>query len=136
MTALYSYTRSTEWSPELAQRVETTLTPRHAAGLDVAFEEDEIGTRVGLEIFYTGRQRLDDDPYRAASAPYTTCGLLAEQNIGSATLFVNAEDLTNVRQTRFDPLLLPGQDATGRWTTPQWAPLEGRMLNVGIRAHF
>jgi outer membrane receptor for ferrienterochelin and colicins len=136
VTALYSYTRSTEWSPELARRVETSLTPRHASGLDIAFEEDDIGTRVGLEIFYTGRQRLDDDPYRAFSVPYTTFGLLVEQSVGSATLFVNAEDLPNMRQTRFDPLLLPRQDPTGRWTTPEWAPLEGRMLNAGVRVHF
>jgi iron complex outermembrane receptor protein len=136
VTALYSYTRSTEWSPERARRVETPLTPRHSAGLDVAFEEDEIGTRVGLEIFYTGRQSLDDDPYRTSSIPYTTFGLLVEQRIGSATLFVNGENLTGVRQTRFDPLLLPSQDATGRWTTPEWAPLEGRMVNAGVRAHF
>lgn len=136
VTALYSYTRSTEWSPELARRVETALTPRHAAGLDIAFEEDDIGTRVGLEIFYTGRQRLDDDPYRSVSVPCTTLGLLLEQKVGSAALFLNAEDLTNVRQTRFDPLLLPSQDPTGRWTTPEWAPLEGRMLNAGVRVHF
>ena len=136
VTALYTYTRSTEWSPELGRRVETALTPRHAAGMDIAFEEDEIGTRVGLEIFYTGRQRVDDDPYRAVSAPYTTFGLLVEQRVGSATLFANGENLTNVRQTRFDPLLLPAQDPTGRWTTPEWAPLEGRMLNAGVRVHF
>jgi iron complex outermembrane receptor protein len=136
VTALYSYTRSTEWSPERGRRVETTLTPRHAAGLDVAFEEDDIGTRVGLEIFYTGRQALDDDPYRACSIPYTTIGLLLQQKIGSATIFLNGENLTGVRQTRFDPLLLPAQDPTGRWTTPEWAPLEGRMLNGGVRVHF
>lgn len=136
VTALYSYTRSTEWSPDRARRVETTLTPRHSAGLDVAFEEDEAGTRVGLEIFYTGRQALDDDPYRTSSVPYTTVGLLVEQRIGSATVFVNGENLTNVRQTRFDPLLLPSQDPTGRWTTPEWAPLEGRTVNAGIRIHF
>ncbi|HEY6090168.1 MAG TPA: TonB-dependent receptor [Gemmatimonadaceae bacterium] len=136
VTALYSYTRSTEWSSELTRRTETTLTPRHAAGVDIAFEEDEIGSRAGLEIFYTGRQRLDDDPYRAVSVPYTTLGILVEQRIGSATLFINGEDLTNVRQTRFDPLLLPAQDPTGRWTTSEWAPLEGRMVNAGVRIHL
>jgi len=136
VTALYSYTRSTEWSPDKARRVETALTPRHTAGLDVAFEEDEMGTRVGLEMFYTGRQALDDDPYRTASVPYTMFGLLVEQRVGSATVFLNAENLTGVRQTRFDPLLLPSQDPTGRWTTPEWAPLEGRTMNAGVRVHF
>ena len=136
VTALYSYTRSTEWAPDKARRLETPLTPHHAAGLDVAFEEDEMGTRAGLEIFYTGRQRLDDDPYRTSTLPYTTVGLLIEQRVGSATIFVNGENLTGVRQTRFDPLLLQSQDPTGRWTTPQWAPLEGRMLNAGVRVRF
>jgi iron complex outermembrane receptor protein len=136
VTALYSYTRSTEWSSDKARRVETTLTPRHAAGLDVAFEEDDMGTRVGLEIFYTGRQSLDNDPYRNSSPPYTALGLLVEQKVGSSTIFVNGENLTGVRQTRFDPLLLPSQDATGRWTTPEWAPLEGRMVNAGVRVRF
>ncbi len=135
-TALYSYTRSTEWSPERARRIETALTPRHTAGLDIAFDEDEIGTRVGLEIFYTGRQAINDDPYRSSGIPYTTIGLLIEKRVGSATAFLNGENLTGVRQTRYDPLLLPFQDPTGRWTTPVWAPLEGRMLNAGVRAHF
>ncbi len=136
VTALYSYTRSTEWSPDKGRRVETSLTPRHAAGLDVAFEEDEIGTRVGLEIFYTGRQALNDNPYRAVSDAYATVGLLVEQRVGSATIFLNGENLTGVRQTRFDPLLLPSPDATGRWTTPEWAPLEGLTINAGVRVHF
>lgn len=136
VTALYSYTRATEWSPDRARRVDTPLTPRHAAGLDLAYEEDESGTRVGLEVFYTGRQALQDDPYRTTSVPYTTVGLLVEQRVGRATLFVNAEDLTNVRQTQFDPLLLPRRSASGRWTTDQWAPLEGRMVNAGLRLQF
>ncbi len=136
ITALYSYTRATEWSPDKGRRIDTPLTPRHAAGLDVAFEEDESGTRVGVEVFYTGRQALEDDPYRTVSAPYTTVGVLAEQQVGRATLFVNAEDLTNVRQTRFDPLLLSQRSASGRWTTDQWAPLEGRMVNAGVRLRF
>jgi iron complex outermembrane receptor protein len=95
-----------------------------------------MGTRVGLEIFYTGRQSLDNDPYRNSSPPYTALGLLVEQKVGSSTIFVNGENLTGVRQTRFDPLLLPSQDATGRWTTPEWAPLEGRMVNAGVRVRF
>lgn len=136
ITALYTYTQSTEWSPELRRRVATALTPRHAAGLDVAFEEDETGTRVGLEVFYTGRQQLDENPYRTESIPYTTFGVLIEQEVGLASLFVNAENLTNFRQTHFNPLLLRAQDATGRWTTPAWAPLEGRTLNAGVRVHF
>jgi iron complex outermembrane receptor protein len=136
VTALYSYTRSTEWSPDKGRRIDAPLTPRHAAGVDVAFEEDESGTRVGLEVFYTGRQPVEDNPYRTMGRPYATVGLLGEQRIGPATVFVNAENLTNVRQTRFDPLLLPRRSVAGRWTTDAWAPLEGRTLNAGARFRF
>lgn len=136
ITALYSYTRSKEWSAVEERLIEAELTPRHSAGLDVAFEEDESGTRVGLEVFYTGRQALDDNPYRTESVPYTTMGVLLEQKIGPASVFVNGENLAGVRQTRFDPLLLPMRTSTGRWTTSQWSPLEGRTVNAGVRLRF
>lgn len=133
VTALYTYTRSGEWSAERAMRVESPLTPRHTGGVDIAFEEDEIGTRVGVEAFYTGRQALHDDPYRSFSVPYTTIGILFQQRIGSGTIFLNAENLSAVRQTKYERYLLPAPDPTGRFTVPQWAPLEGRTFNGGIR---
>ena len=136
ITALYGYTRSREWSPDKARIVEAALTPGHSAGLDFAIDADETGTRGGLEVFYTGRQSLDDNPYRKLSAPYTTVGILLEQKIGRSSIYINGENLTGVRQTHFDSLLLPRQSSTGKWTTPQWAPLEGRMLNAGIRMSY
>jgi len=51
-------------------------------------------------------------------------------------VFLNAENLTGARQTRFDPLLLPAQAPDGRWTTDAWAPLEGRVINAGVRLEF
>jgi len=41
-----------------------------------------------------------------------------------------------VRQTRYDPLLLPTPGEGGRWTTDQWAPLEGRLVSLGVRIGF
>jgi outer membrane receptor for ferrienterochelin and colicins len=136
ITALYGFTQSREWSPEKNRVVDAELTPRHSAGLDFAIDSDESGTRAGLEIFYTGRQSLEDDPYRKVSVPYTTVGILVEQKIAHVSIFVNGENLTGVRQTRFDPLLLPGRSATGNWITSEWAPLEGRMINAGLRVSF
>jgi iron complex outermembrane receptor protein len=133
ITALYGYTRSREWSPDKGQMTDAALTPRHSAGLDFALDADETGTRAGIEIFYTGRQALEDDPYRTTSLPYTTIGILVEQKFGHVSAFLNGENLTGVRQTKFDPLLLPRQSGTGKWTTPEWAPLEGRIFNAGFR---
>jgi len=51
-------------------------------------------------------------------------------------LFVNAENLFDVRQTRDEPLLLPARRPDGRWTVDAWAPLDGRVVNGGIRVVF
>jgi outer membrane receptor protein involved in Fe transport len=62
--------------------------------------------------------------------------LLAERKFNRFKVFLNAENLTGVRQTSHDPLVLPSQAIDGRWTVDAWAPLDGRTFNVGIRATF
>ena len=63
-------------------------------------------------------------------------GLLAEKHFGPVRLFVNGENLTGVRQTRWDPLLRPTQAPDGRWTVDAWSPLDGRNINGGVRIGF
>jgi iron complex outermembrane receptor protein len=132
LTATYTYARSTESDPITGTRRAVPLTPSHALGV-VAAWESEGRTRIGAELYYTGRQELDDNPYRAASRPYVVAGGLIEHRIGRLRVFVNLENLTNVRQTAFDPLVLPARASDGRWTTDAWAPLEGRVINGGVR---
>ena len=134
--AAYAYLDATESPPGGGPRREVPRTPRHSAGLDVAWEEEESGTRIGFEVFYVGRQSLADDPYRAASAPYATLGILATRRIGPARMFINAENLTDVRHTRYEPLLLPAPGPGGRVTVDPWAPLAGRVVNAGVRFGF
>jgi iron complex outermembrane receptor protein len=132
-TANYAYVRSREG--EDASRRDTALTPRHSAGL-VGMWEAEDAARVGVEVYYTGRQRLEVNPYRDQSLPYVIVGVLAERRFGRARLFVNAENVTGVRQTRWDSLLRPSPGPDGRWTVDAWAPLDGRVFNGGVRFDF
>ena len=132
VTATYTYTRSTEPDPESGTRRAVPLTPRHAAGLVGMWEAEGEG-RVGVEVYHTGRQALDDNPYRETSRPYVILGFLVERRFGRARVFLNAENLLDARQTRFDPLLLPARTPEGRWTTDAWAPLDGRTFNAGVR---
>ena len=132
-TANYTYVRSREGNDDTLQDAE--LTPRHSAGLVGMWEAEDVG-RVGLEVYYTGRQRLEVNPYRDESRPYVIVGLLAERRVGRARLFVNAENVTGVRQTRWDSLLRPSQGPDGRWTVDAWAPLDGRVFNGGVRFDF
>ncbi len=131
----YTYVHSTEADPLGAGRREVPLTPRHAGEIAWIWEKESRG-RAGLELSFTGRQGLEHDPYREASPSYIELNALAELRLGETRLFVNAVDLTNVRQTRFDPLVLPARAPDGRWTTDVWAPLEGRVFNAGVRLEF
>jgi iron complex outermembrane receptor protein len=116
-------------------RAEVTLTPAHTSGIVFVWERDEIA-RVGIETYYTGRQRLSDDPYRQESVPYWYFGAMASRRIGPVQLFVNVENLADRRQTRYAPLVRPDRRYDGRWTVDAWAPLEGRVLNAGLRVWF
>jgi iron complex outermembrane receptor protein len=135
VTFTHTFIYSTERDPNESRRLEVPLTPRHTAGFVAMWEKEGKG-RVGIEIFYTGKQRLDDNPFRERSIPYFVFGALAERRFGPVRLFVNAENIGNTRQTRHDPLLRPARHTDGRWTVDAWAPLEGRVVNGGVRWGF
>jgi iron complex outermembrane receptor protein len=133
VTTNYTYVQSREGAA--AAREDAELTPRHSAGLVGMLESEEKG-RLGMEVYYTGRQRLEVNPYRDESEPYVIVGFLAERRFGRARLFINAENVTNTRQTRWDPLVRPSQGVDGRWTVDAWATLDGRVFNGGVRFDF
>lgn len=133
LTASYTYVRAREQVGGVLEDV--PLTPRHSAGLVGMWEREDVG-RIGVEWYYTGVQRLEHNPYRAASESYMVVGLLAEKQFGRVRLFVNGENLTGVRQTKWDPLLRPDRAPDGRWTVDAWAPLDGRTVNGGVRLMF
>ena len=134
VTSTYTYVRTSELEP--AGRLEVPLTPRHNFGV-VGMWEKEGTSRVGLECYYTGQQRLEYNPYRDVSRPYVLVGIMGEHKVAAhVKLFLNLENLTNVRQTKWDPLLLRTRESDGRWTVDAWAPLDGRVLNGGARFFF
>ena len=63
-------------------------------------------------------------------------GGLVERRIGRVRLFLNVENLADVRQTKDAPLVLPQRRPDGRWTVDAWAPLDGRTWNGGMRVAF
>jgi iron complex outermembrane receptor protein len=117
LTALvtHAWTRSTERDPDGARRRDVPLTPSHAASLNVMWEVEGRG-RLGIETYYVGA--------------------LVERTVGRARLFLNSENLLDVRQTKEHPLVLPARAPDGRWTVDAWAPLDGRVINGGVRVSF
>ncbi len=132
--ATHMFLWSTEPEVDGHGRREVPLNPRHSATFDLL---RQVGpARIGFEVFYTGRQALDDNPFRERGFPHVLYGGLIDWAVGSSRVFVNVENLGDVRQTKEHPLVRPVRDATGRWTVDAWAPLDGRTLNGGIRIGF
>ncbi len=131
----HMYLWSTESHPQAPNlRREVPLNPRHAGSLDIL---GELGPfRIGIEVFATGRQSLEENPYRQTGRPYVLFGALVDWGFGRTRVFLNAENLGDVRQTRDDPLTRPSRAVDGRWTVDAWGPLEGRTVNAGIRVRF
>jgi outer membrane receptor for ferrienterochelin and colicins len=133
LTGTYTYVRSREY--ERGAVADVPLTPRHSAGMVGMWEKEDAG-RVGVELYYTGAQSLEANPYADRSEGYVILGVLGERQFGRMSVFVNGENLTGVRQTRWHPLERPSRGVDGRMTVDAWAPLEGRNINGGVRVRF
>ncbi|MDZ7869570.1 MAG: TonB-dependent receptor [Rheinheimera sp.] len=81
LTASYLYLDATEQADDTeirtSQRREIALTPKHSAGF-VAMWEQHGNFRAGFEAYYTGKQRLNDNPFTDYSKPYWHLGLMGE----------------------------------------------------------
>ncbi|PSJ42320.1 TonB-dependent receptor plug domain-containing protein [Allosphingosinicella deserti] len=135
VTGSYVYIDAREPDPSGTGRRAVPRTPRHSAGVVAMWEKHGTG-RIGVEAYYTGRQQLDDNPYRSRSRPYVELGLLGEIALGRASLFLNLENILGVRQTKYDPILRRRRAADGRWTVDAWGPTDGFVANGGVRLRF
>lgn len=135
VTGSYMYVDASEPNTNGIGRSAVPLTPKHSLGLVAMLEDDDKG-RLGLEFYYTGRQTLDDDPYRTHSRPYLDIGIMGEVVIGKARVFLNAENILDKRLSRYSPTLRPSRAPDGSWTVDAWAPMDGFVLNGGVRFRF
>lgn len=107
-----------------------TLTPRSRVNSALVFEEHE-NFKAGVEFYYQGRQTLDD---RSRARSTAEVGLFGEKTFGRFSIFINAENLTDVRQSRYGQVVFPPHQ------TPTFAELythtEGRIFNGGVKIRF
>lgn len=135
LTASYLYLDATELALDGTQRREIALTPKHSAGF-VAMWEQHGNFRAGFEAYYTGVQRLNDNPFADYSTPYWHLGLMGEITVGNFSWFINLENLLDVKQTDKQPMILPSQAPSGQWTTDLWSRNDGFIVNAGVRVKF
>jgi iron complex outermembrane receptor protein len=123
-----------DFSYDTTLRRAVPLNPRHAVSLDAAYER-ENDRIIGLEAHFIGRQMLADTAMRV-SQPYVTLDARFEKHIGPAILFMRGKNLTGVRQSQYMPVLRRASGSAGQWTNDVWAPLDGPVLNAGLRLKY
>lgn len=103
------------------------LTARHRLN-NVLMYEIEEKWKLGLEAYYFSKQQLNDGSF---GQPYWITGFMAEKLWERLSLFINFENFTNTRQTRFGPLY------SGSTIQPVfqdiYAPVDGFVVNGGIK---
>lgn len=103
------------------------LTPQHKINVDVILEEEESYS-FAFEGYYISSMFRDFD---TKTKDYFTIGLIAQKQFGHFSIIANIENLFDVRQTRFENIIIPPTDTP---TFRQiYAPLEGRVFNVALR---
>lgn len=111
-------TNSKDWLP---------LTARHRIN-NVLMYETEGKLKLGLEAYYYSKQRLSDGTFGKS---YWITGFMAERLWKKFSLFINFENFTNTRQTKFEAIY------TGTINNPIfrdiYAPVEGFVVNGGIK---
>jgi outer membrane receptor for ferrienterochelin and colicins len=103
------------------------LTARHRVNL-VGVYEQEGKFRVGVEAYYIGRKPLSTGEQ---SRSYWLMGLRGERRWKHFSLFVNFENLLNIRQDRYQAVVLPPVERPS--FREVWAPLEGTVVNGGSK---
>jgi iron complex outermembrane receptor protein len=106
------------------------LTARHRLNNVLMYEVEEKW-KIGLEAYYYSRQQLSDGSFGKS---YWITGLMAEKLWEHFSLFINFENFSNTRQTRWGPIY------SGTIDNPAfrdiYAPLDGFVVNGGIKVNL
>ena len=129
-TWFVGYTYTDAFTEDGSVKQAATLTPKHSIKGDLLYLVD--GTwRIGWDYEYKSAQVLSSN---WVTPELFSTGIIVERTFGPLVIFLNAENFTDVRQTRFGSLV------SAPYQTPQyteiWAPLDGYFFNAGLKYRF
>lgn len=103
------------------------LVPRGKLNSALIYEK-EGRTKLGLEGYFTGRQWLSNGKY---TPPFSELGFMAEKIFNRFSLFINLENFTDTRQSRYKSVV------NGSHLSPTfdeiWTHTEGFVVNGGVK---
>jgi outer membrane receptor for ferrienterochelin and colicins len=103
------------------------FTPRNRLVMSLVFGE-ENDWRIGFEEFYTSSQLLPDG---STGRAFWITGAIAQKTVKRFTFVANVENLFDVRQSRFAPVVLPPY--SNPVFRPLYAPIDGVVFNIALK---
>jgi outer membrane receptor for ferrienterochelin and colicins len=106
------------------------LLPKSRINSALLFERED-SFKAGIEAYYSSSQFLSN---RLKTQSFWAFGIFGEKTFGRMSLFINAENITDTRQSRFGPVVFPPHQ------NPSFSEIythtEGRVFNGGIKIKF
>jgi iron complex outermembrane receptor protein/outer membrane receptor for ferrienterochelin and colicins len=103
------------------------LVPRRKLNTALIYEKGDV-IKIGLEGYFTGRQHLSDGTQTPA---FKELGFMAEKIFNKFSLYINFENFTDTRQSRYKNVV------NGSHIAPRfdeiWTHTEGFVFNGGIK---
>ena len=103
------------------------LLPRNKVNLALVYEKED-NVKVGLEGYFTDKQFLSDGNSTAA---YWEFGFMVEKAVKSLRFYINFENFTDQRQSRYKTVSNPPHNDPG--FDEIWNHTEGFIINGGIK---
>jgi outer membrane receptor for ferrienterochelin and colicins len=112
------FNQSLRWLP---------LTARHRLN-NVLMYEQEGKIKIGFEAYFFSPQQLNDG---STGRAYWTFGLMGEKTWKHFSIFLNFENFTDTRQTKFDTIY--SGSASNPTFKDIYAPVDGFVVNGGVK---
>jgi outer membrane receptor for ferrienterochelin and colicins len=106
------------------------LTPENNLGMSLLYE-NEKKWKIGYELYYTGSQFRNNN---TKTSGYWVMGAMAMRTFKKISIFINFEDFTDTRQSRFESMYDP--PISNPVFKDIWAPIEGFAANGGFKIDF
>ena len=107
------------------------LTSKHIVSFLAGYEVKRFS--VGIDVYYYSPVKLTDG--RMGRGIWEV-GINAQYSFKYILLFANFENIADIRQTSYGPTVFPNPTYAHPRFSEIYAPLEGRLFNVGFKLHL
>ncbi len=103
------------------------LLPKSKLNLALVYEKEQ-DFKIGLEAYLTDNQYLTNGN---TTPSFWETGIMAEKTLGKLAIFINAENITDIRQSRYKTVVNPPHNNPN--FDEIWTHTEGRTFNAGVK---